>query len=73
MSDKDDQAYPAGEHFLVPPMPNVTAVNVLGDFAIAADRLAIIDGEGNFFAIILAGHDVLIIVQSRSLEALYSA
>lgn len=27
-------------------MPNVTAVNVLGDYYIAADRLAIIDGEG---------------------------
>ncbi|KAH7909806.1 serine carboxypeptidase S28-domain-containing protein, partial [Hygrophoropsis aurantiaca] len=39
------QAYPPGEHFSVPPMPNITVVNVLGDFAIAADRLAIIDGE----------------------------
>lgn len=39
------QAYPAGKHFVVPPMPNITAVNALGDFAIAADRLAIIDGE----------------------------
>jgi len=27
-------------------MPNVSAVNALGDFAIGADRLAIIDGEG---------------------------
>lgn len=27
-------------------MPNITAVNALGDFDIAADRLAIIDGEG---------------------------
>jgi len=26
-------------------MPNVTGVNALGDFDIAADRLAIIDGE----------------------------
>jgi hypothetical protein len=26
-------------------MPNITAVNALGDFDIAADRLAIIDGE----------------------------
>lgn len=40
------QAFPAGEHFKVPAMPNITAVNVLGDFEIAADRLAIIDGEG---------------------------
>ncbi|PCH40119.1 peptidase S28 [Wolfiporia cocos MD-104 SS10] len=39
------QAYPPGKHFIVPPLPNVTAVNVLGDFDIAADRLAIIDGE----------------------------
>lgn len=39
------QAYPPGKHFQVPPMPNVTAVNVIGDFAISADRLAIIDGE----------------------------
>jgi hypothetical protein len=29
----------------VPALPNVTAVNALGDFAIAADRLALIDGE----------------------------
>lgn len=40
------QAYPPGKYFKVPSMPNVTAVNVLGDFDIAADRLAIIDGEG---------------------------
>ncbi|KAK0243912.1 serine carboxypeptidase S28-domain-containing protein [Armillaria nabsnona] len=39
------QAYAPGEYFTVPPLPNVTAVNVLGDFDIAADRLAIIDGE----------------------------
>ncbi|KAF8905141.1 serine carboxypeptidase S28-domain-containing protein [Mucidula mucida] len=39
------QAYPPGDFFKVPAMPNVTAVNVLGDFDIAADRLAIIDGE----------------------------
>ncbi|KAG1889287.1 serine carboxypeptidase S28-domain-containing protein [Suillus subluteus] len=40
-----ESAYPAGKYFIVPPMPNITAVNALGDFAIAADRLAIIDGE----------------------------
>ncbi|KAH8114486.1 peptidase S28 [Phellopilus nigrolimitatus] len=39
------QAFPPGEHVSVPSLPNITAVNVLGDFAIAADRLAIIDGE----------------------------
>ena len=43
-----NQAFPPGDFFTVPPMPNVTVVNELGDFAIAADRLAIIDGEGKF-------------------------
>lgn len=42
------QAFPPGEHFAVPSLPNVTVVNVLGDFSIARDRLAIIDGEGAF-------------------------
>jgi hypothetical protein len=40
------QAFPPGKHFSVPPLPNITAVNDLGDFSIAADKLAIIDGEG---------------------------
>ncbi|RDB14917.1 putative extracellular serine carboxypeptidase [Hypsizygus marmoreus] len=39
------QAFLPGEHFTVPSLPNITAVNALGDFAIAADRLAFIDGE----------------------------
>ncbi|KAK7028822.1 Serine carboxypeptidase [Paramarasmius palmivorus] len=39
------QAYLPGEFFTVPNLPNVSEVNVLGDFDIAADRLAIIDGE----------------------------
>ncbi|KAI0648136.1 peptidase S28 [Trametes meyenii] len=39
------QAYPPGEHFVVPPFPNITSVNALGDFDIEADHLAIIDGE----------------------------
>ncbi|KAI0755028.1 peptidase S28 [Daedaleopsis nitida] len=39
------QAYLPGKHFIVPPFPNITAVNALGDFDIEADRLAIIDGE----------------------------
>ena len=30
----------------MPPLPNVTAVNALGDYNIAADKLAFIDGEG---------------------------
>src|ERR1700722_4501755 len=40
------QAFPRGKHFAVPTMPNISAVNDLGDFDITADRLAIIDGEG---------------------------
>ena len=40
------QAYAPGEHFTVPAEPNITAVNALGGYDIAADRLAIIDGEG---------------------------
>ena len=43
------QAFPPGEHFKVPALPNITAVNALGDFEIAADRLAIIDGEGALY------------------------
>ncbi|KAI0041435.1 peptidase S28 [Auriscalpium vulgare] len=39
------QAFPPGKFFTVPQLPNVTAVNALGDFDIAADRLAFIDGE----------------------------
>ena len=40
------QAFPPGKHLTIPPLPNVTVVNALGDFSIARDRLAIIDGEG---------------------------
>ncbi|TCD70549.1 hypothetical protein EIP91_002895 [Steccherinum ochraceum] len=39
------QAFPPGDFFTVPALPNITTVNALGDFDIAADRLAIIDGE----------------------------
>ncbi|KAL1736475.1 peptidase S28 [Schizophyllum commune] len=39
------QAYAPGEYFTVPAEPNITAVNALGGYDIAADRLAIIDGE----------------------------
>ncbi|KAG6853090.1 hypothetical protein C0991_006984 [Blastosporella zonata] len=39
------QAYPPGKYFSVPALPNITAVNALGDFDLAADRLAFIDGE----------------------------
>ena len=40
------EAFPSGEFYRVPNLPDISAVNVLGDFEIAADRLAIIDGEG---------------------------
>ncbi|KAF9566070.1 peptidase S28 [Agrocybe pediades] len=39
------QAFPPGQFVTVPPLPNVESVNILGDFHIAADRLAIIDGQ----------------------------
>ncbi|KAJ7018968.1 peptidase S28 [Mycena alexandri] len=39
------QAYPPGEFFQVPALPNIEDVNKLGGFNIAHDRLAIIDGE----------------------------
>jgi len=39
------QAFPPGKHFRIPGRPRIRSVNALGDFAIAADRLAIIDGE----------------------------
>lgn len=42
------QAYLPGKHFQVPRLPNVTVVNVLGDFDIADDKLAFIDGDGMF-------------------------
>ena len=42
------QAFLPGKHFTVPSLPNVTVVNTLGDFSIAKDRLAMIDGEGAF-------------------------
>ena len=52
------QAFPPGKHFTVPSMPNVTAVNVLGDFDIRAERLAIIDGEGEWWIVQLLARDV---------------
>ncbi|CCO28924.1 putative MFS-type transporter C1683,03c [Rhizoctonia solani AG-1 IB] len=39
------QAFPPGEHISVPEWPNVTVVNALGDYGLAADRLAFIDGD----------------------------
>ncbi|KAI8983248.1 peptidase S28 [Trametes punicea] len=38
-------AYPPGQYFTVPAEPNITAVNSLGGYNIAYDRLAIIDGQ----------------------------
>ena len=40
------KAFPPGKFNKIPFRPNVSSVNDLGDFAIKADRLAIIDGEG---------------------------
>ena len=54
---RSSQAYPPGEYFTVPLLPNITAVNALGDFDIAADRLAFIDGEGLF--IVLRMHTLM--------------
>ncbi|KAJ7617733.1 peptidase S28 [Roridomyces roridus] len=39
------QAYPPGQFFQVPAMPNIDDVNQIGGFNIAHDMLAIIDGE----------------------------
>ncbi|THH27368.1 hypothetical protein EUX98_g6821 [Antrodiella citrinella] len=39
-------AFPPGEFFTVPALPDIEAVNKLGGLNIAADRLAIIDGQG---------------------------
>ncbi|KAH9938998.1 peptidase S28 [Epithele typhae] len=40
-------AYAPGEFFTVPPLPDVESVNKLGSYNIAADRLAIIDGQAD--------------------------
>lgn len=40
------KAYPPGEHFAIPETPDVEAVNAIGGLNIAADRLAIVDGQG---------------------------
>jgi len=39
------QAFPAGEYARVPAWPNVTAVNILGDYNLAMDRIAFVDGD----------------------------
>lgn len=41
------KAFPAGEYFTVPVLPNITSLNVLGGVYIASDRLALIDGEAD--------------------------
>ncbi|KZT61024.1 hypothetical protein CALCODRAFT_491674 [Calocera cornea HHB12733] len=38
-------AFPNGDRFIIPAWPNVTVVNELGSYGIAAERLALIDGE----------------------------
>ncbi|KAI0762442.1 peptidase S28 [Fomes fomentarius] len=40
-------AYAPGEQFAIPEWPDVQSVNKLGGYSIAADRLAIIDGEAD--------------------------
>ncbi|KAF8316053.1 hypothetical protein DL93DRAFT_2078243 [Clavulina sp. PMI_390] len=41
------KSFPPGQFAKVPPMPNVTAVNVLGDFQLSRPRLAFIDGTND--------------------------
>lgn len=50
------QAYPPGEYFSVPNWPNVTAVNALGDFDLAMDKIAFIDGECELLAYYYCEH-----------------
>ena len=38
----------------MPALPNITAVNALGDYDIEADRLAIIEAEGTWRFLIAA-------------------
>ncbi|KAI0804685.1 peptidase S28 [Irpex lacteus] len=40
-------AYPPGEHFAIPETPDVETVNAIGGLNIAADRLAIVDGQAD--------------------------
>ncbi|TCD65141.1 hypothetical protein EIP91_003034 [Steccherinum ochraceum] len=40
-------AFPPGQHFKVPALPDIEAVNKLGGMNIAADRLAIVDGQAD--------------------------
>ncbi|KAF9449110.1 peptidase S28 [Macrolepiota fuliginosa MF-IS2] len=39
------QSFSPGEHYQIPIIPNITKINLLGGYDIAADRLAFIDGE----------------------------
>ena len=61
-----------GKHFQVPQWPNVTVVNALGDYGIADDRLAIIDGEGTYETLILKTFFNLISL-SRPMEGVDSS
>ena len=47
LTSAQQQSYPPGEHFSVPRWPNVSDVDRLGGYNIAADRLAIIDGQAD--------------------------
>ncbi len=40
-----EKGFPAGEHFTMPPRPDIDEVNRLGNFQLSVDRLAFIDGQ----------------------------
>lgn len=65
------KAFPPGPAFRVPMEPNVTVVNELGDFDIAADRLAFIDGEGKLLQFRGCCYCLTLII-SGSMEARYT-
>ena len=52
------QAFLPGKHFAVPPVPDVEAVNALGDYAISADRLAFIDGDRDPWRVMTPGSNL---------------
>lgn len=44
------KGFPAGEYYTMPDHPNVEEVNKIGGFAIEKDRLAIINGQCEFYS-----------------------
>jgi hypothetical protein len=58
----------------VPSLPNITAVNELGDFGLAADRLAFIDGEGTYrrFLYVMVAHQQTL-TRSGPMETIHAA